>query len=249
VLPGPIQDALLTVFRSSLIEHLRQEDRENTQPAPIAYFYCVRNDAEPERANPDEILRSILEQLSCSKSGLPIREPVVQAYTEKKEEARGGNPEKLMRDETVEVILALLESNPATIIIDALDECDSARRQDLLLDIQRIIRESASLVKFFVSSRDDHDIVCRLANSPNLYINVKDNSKDIECFVHSEVTKAIDYEKLICGNVSNDLKDHIIETLISKAEGMWVSGILLKMRFITNTLQVSAGQSSYPKSL
>ena len=180
----------------------------------------MRNDAEPERANPDEILRSILEQLSCSKSSLPIREPVVQAYKEKKEEARGGNPEKLMRDETVEVILALLESNPATIIIDALDECDSARRQDLLLDIQRIIRESASLVKFFVSSRDDHDIVCRLADSPNLYINLKDNSKDIERFVHSEVTKAIDYGKLICGNVSNDLKDRIIETLISKAEGM-----------------------------
>lgn len=211
---------MFTVFRSSLIERLRQEDRKNTQPAPIAYFHCVRNDAEPERANPDEILRSILEQLSCSKSSLPIREPVVQAYKEKKEEARGGNPEKLMRDETVEVILALLESNPATIIIDALDECDSARRQDLLLDIQRIIRESASLVKFFVSSRDDHDIVCRLADSPNLYINLKDNSKDIERFVHSEVTKAIDYGKLICGNVSNDLKDRIIETLISKAEGM-----------------------------
>lgn len=187
---------------------------------PIAYFYCARDDAEPERANPDDILRTVLEQLSSSNSSLPIREPVVQAYKEKKVEARGRTPEKLMRDETVEVILAILQSNPAIIIIDALDECDSARRQDLLLDIQKIIRESASLVKFFVSSRDDHDIVYRLADSPNLYINVKDNSKDIERFVHSEVTKAINYGKLLCSKVSKTLEDQIIQTLISKAEGM-----------------------------
>jgi hypothetical protein len=220
VLPEPIQNAVLIVFRSSLIEHLSREDAANTQPLPIAYFYCARDDAEPERADPDEILRTILEQLSSSNSRLPIREPVVQAYKEKKEEARGRNPEKLMRDEAVEVILTLLESNSATVIIDALDECNSARRQDLLLDIQRIIRESANLVKFFVSSRDDHDIVYRLANSPNLYINVEDNSNDIERFVHFEVAKAISYEKLLCGKVSKNLKHQIIETLISKAEGM-----------------------------
>src|SRR5271163_4640186 len=107
----------MTVFRSSLIEHLSHESPANMQPAPIAYFYCARDAAEPLRANPDEILRSILEQLSSSDSDLPIRDPVVKAYKEKKKEAKGRNPGKLMRDETVKVILALLESNPATIVI------------------------------------------------------------------------------------------------------------------------------------
>src|SRR5205085_3355811 len=123
-------------------------------------------------SNPDEILRSILKQLSCSTPDLPIRAPVAKAYTEKKEEAEinGGEPGKLTLEESVELILALLENNPATIIVDALDECDAARRHELLMALDKIIQESTNLVKVFVSSRDDHDIVCRLAHSTNVFI-------------------------------------------------------------------------------
>ena len=215
-----IKKSPLNVFRSSVIEHINQE---NHTIAPIAYFYCARNVAEPERADPDEVLRSILEQLSSSDESLPIRDPVVKAYKEKKKEAKGRSPERLTLDETVDVILELLETNPAIIVIDALDECDPARRQDLFLALRKIIQESASLVKVFVSSRDDHDIVHQLHDSPNLYIHSEDNGADIDRFVHSQVAQAIRDEKLICGNVSESLRDHVIKTLTSKAEGMLVT--------------------------
>jgi hypothetical protein len=189
---------------------------------PIAYFYCTRSPAEPERADLDEIMRSILRQLSCSKLDLPIREPVAKKYKEMKEEADedGYEPAKLRIAECVDLILALLESNPATIIIDALDECDPNRRYELLLAFDKIIRNSANVVKIFVSSRDDNDIVRRLANSPNVVIRASDNGEDIEQFVRSKVDQSIIEQRLLSGNVSDELKSRIISVLINGAQGM-----------------------------
>jgi hypothetical protein len=116
----------------------------------------------------------------------------------------------------------LLESNPATIIIDALDECDPARRHELLTGLDNIIQQSASLVKVFVSSRDDNDIVCQLNHSPNLFIRASDNSEDIERFVHSEVAQCIKDKRLLSGRVSEGLKSRIIATLSDGAQGMLV---------------------------
>jgi hypothetical protein len=213
---------MLIYLRSSVIEYLIKESSSNTQSALISYFYCARNAAESERSDPDEILRSILKQLSCSLPDLPIRTPVAKAYTKKREEAEvnGCEPEKLTLVESVELILALLENNPATIIVDALDECDMARRHEFLMALDKIIGESANLVKVFVSSRDDHDIVCRLTGSPNVYIRASDNGEDIERFVRSEVTQSVKAKRLLSGNVSEELQSQIIDALIGGAQGM-----------------------------
>ena len=208
--------------RYAVIECLGKEMLTNMASAPIAYFYCVRNAAEPERADPDEIMRSILKQLSCSNSGLPVREPVAKMYKERKEEADedGCEPEKLTVTECVKLILALLESNPATIIIDALDECDPARRHELHSAFDKIIQDSENVVKIFISSRDDHDIACRLQNSPDVFIRASDNGEDIERLVRFQVDQSIKDKRLLSGNVSNDLKDRIISILIEGAQGM-----------------------------
>ena len=100
-------------------------------------------------------------------------------------------PENLELEECVKVILELLETNPAIIIIDALDECGPAGMQDLLEALHSIIRESNNVVRVFISSRDDHDLVYRLAQTPNLYIRAADNMEDIEKFVISRVEEAI----------------------------------------------------------
>ncbi|MCJ1382729.1 hypothetical protein MMC17_005842, partial [Xylographa soralifera] len=211
----------------SIIQHLHSENNSSSAPAPIAYFYCARNTAEPQRADPDEIMRSILKQLSSSKPDLSVREPIAKEYRTRKEEAeqQGCEPAKLTIAECEELILALLEHNPATIIIDALDECISARRYEILKTLNNIIQKSASLVKVFVSSRDDNDIVCRLKDSPNVIIHASDNSKDIERFIHSEVEKTIEDKRMLRGDISDELKNQIITTLANGANGMfrWVS--------------------------
>ena len=97
--------------------------------APVAYFYCARNAAEPERSNSEEILRSILEQVCSDTTALPITEPVITAYEVKKKETREDTPkDRLTMEETTKLLLQICEENPTTIVIDALDECDPERK-------------------------------------------------------------------------------------------------------------------------
>lgn len=139
-----------------------------------------------------------------------------EAYSE------GCEPVKLLIEECKELILALLEGNPATIIIDALDECDPFRKHELLKALDEIIQESASLVKIFVSSRNDNDIRYRLSISPNIVIYASRNEGDIDRFVHSEVHQAIQDKRLLRGQVSMELKNQITTTLLQGAQGMSV---------------------------
>lgn len=213
---------ILKRYSYTVIELFKKESCTTKTTAPIAYFYCTRNITEPQCANPDEILRSILKQLSCSKSDVPIKEPTVNAYREKKDEAdeHGCDPEKLTVDECVQLTLKLLENDPAVIIIDALDECDPTRRHEILTALDTIIRRSANLVKVFVSSRDDNDIVCRLTNSPNVFIHATDNGEDIRRFVFTEVHQSLRDQKLLSGVISDRMRNRIINTLIEGAQGM-----------------------------
>ncbi|TGO38147.1 hypothetical protein BHYA_0081g00430 [Botrytis hyacinthi] len=133
-----------------VIEYLRNRAQQHRSSAPIAYFYCARTINEPERADPTEIMRNILEQLCSLDTETPIREPVSKKYLARRKEARGRTPEKLSLEETVDIILELLESNPATIVLDGLDECDPIKRNDLLLGLQKIIMNSNNIAKVFI---------------------------------------------------------------------------------------------------
>ena len=167
-------------------------------------------------------MRSVLKQLSCFKTDCPIREPVVKEYQARKEEAEedATEPEKLSIADSTKLILAILEEIPATIVIDALDECDPSRRHELLAALDTLAQKSENVLKIFVSSRNDNDIVCRLKDSPNVSINATDNGDDIERFVESEMQNSIENKRLLGGRVSNQLRQEITEVLVSGAQGM-----------------------------
>jgi hypothetical protein len=207
---------------ATVIDQIITKNSKTPNAAPLAYFYCLRSAQEKERADPDFILRAILKQLSCTKLDIPIRELVVEAYEEKKEDAdeNGCEPLRLNLKETTDLIINLLKTNPATIIIDALDECDNERRPELLKALDRIIDESSSIAKVLVSSRDDNNIVCHLDRSPNIFIEAEDNSDDIKRFTQREVARSIDDKLLLSGKVSAELEKQITDTLIDRAQGM-----------------------------
>jgi hypothetical protein len=207
---------------ASTIQYLQQQCPSNLNSAPLAYFYCSRNSQEQFRANPIIILRSILKQLSFIRSQGVIFEPVRAFYQQRElEEIEVGcTPSELTLDETTDLILDLLRNNPATIVIDALDECDPLRRNDLLYALDRIIQESSSLVRVLVSSRDDNDIVVHLEQSPNIYIAAHNNFEDIKAFALKELTASILRRKILSGNVSPRLRDLILAALLEGAQGM-----------------------------
>jgi hypothetical protein len=118
--------------------------------------------------------------------------------------------------------MQLIELYPqTTVIIDAMDECDPMTRLELLQALENVLQVSSSLVKVFVSSRDDQDIVLRLSDYPNLEIDSQRNSDDIARFVKDEVEKLIQARKLLrYSNCQAEMKKLVIDKVIEGAAGM-----------------------------
>ena len=160
-----------------------------------------------------------MKQLACHQPGGAILEPVSSIYQERKEDAFSEGP--LSFEESLELIIRLTGMYTLiTIIIDALDECDPTRVLDLLDAFKEIVSQSSSHVKVFISSRNHEDIAACLENWPNVQVQAKNNSKDIELFVYREVRLAIDSKKLLRGLVSSSLEQDITTTLLRGAQGM-----------------------------
>lgn len=138
--------------------------KSTSRTSLIAIFYCARSTAEPERAKPIKIMGALLRQLASSKPDLPVKEPVAKEYEARKKMAEEGcsTLKQLTVEDCTRLILELTKDHPATIIIDALDECDDKTRNELLEALDNIISQSAEVVKVLVSSRDDVDIVSNL---------------------------------------------------------------------------------------
>ena len=186
---------------------------------PLVYFYCARSTAEPERGNPEEILRSILRQLSCPAPGLSIWEPVQRKYMALRYD--GCEPRKLTFDETRKFIVERSKTfSLVTIIIDALNECNPDTRSDLLDALKEIALRSEKPVRILVSGQDDTDLVSQLSDALHVHIREDDNADDIKRFVEDQVEKSIHKKKLLGGNVPAELKKHLMRTLVDNAQGM-----------------------------
>ncbi|KAF2682392.1 hypothetical protein K458DRAFT_390882 [Lentithecium fluviatile CBS 122367] len=154
---------------SMVIEDALARYKAGDSPQPV-FFYCSRNPAEPARSDPQAILASLARQLSCLEPGKPLIRPAVNLFKEKEEEGFASG--SLQMDESLNLVLQLIAQYPlATIVIDAMDECNPQKRHELLKALEHILRNSSSLVKIFVSSRNDQDIVLRLQHYLNLEID------------------------------------------------------------------------------
>lgn len=208
----------MATLRSTFVEERLNDAITKSNPSPI-FFYCTRNPAEPERATPDKILRSLVRQLACSISHETILEPVRVLY--KSHEQNGFAAGPLTLKESTALIIELSQWRPrTTIIIDALDECDFSSRGDLLQALSRIVQDSWGLVKILVSSRADADIVCHFSKCLDLRIEASQNQDDIEYYIDFEVEDLIKRKKLLYGNVSMELKQAIHSILREQAQGM-----------------------------
>ncbi|KAL4902057.1 hypothetical protein BDW74DRAFT_181216 [Aspergillus multicolor] len=72
-IPGSGKSKLVSL----VIEDFLEQSKNGRSP-PTAYFYCLRNPAEPGRANPDNILASISRQLARANGVGQLLEPVTR---------------------------------------------------------------------------------------------------------------------------------------------------------------------------
>jgi hypothetical protein len=202
-----------------VIEDAFKSFKAGDSPQPV-FFYCSRNPAEPARSDPKAIIASLARQLSSLAPGKPLLKPTVDLF--EKEEAEGFASGQLRIEESCQLIMQLIELYPqTTVIIDAMDECDPMTRLELLQALENVLQVSSSLVKVFISSRDDQDIVLRLSDYPNLEIDSQRNSDDIARFVKDDVERLIKAKKLLRYSSSQaEMKKLVIDKVIEGAAGM-----------------------------
>ena len=196
---------------------LTREGSYSNEQGALVYFYCKRD--EPDRQDPIKIMQSLVKQLSVQLPEYGVPNSVTDEY--EKQEKKAFSSLNLSFQECQNLIVSLLDIYPRTaIVIDALDEIDRQSRKPFLEALNTIAQASKNLVKIFVSSRDDDDIILKLEAVPNLYIDATDNAGDIERFIHREINSSIDGCALLRGKVNSQLKSQIVSTLIEKADGM-----------------------------
>jgi len=150
---------------------------------------------------------------------MAIFPPVLRLYREREEEGFVSGPITL--DESISIITKLSGYYAQmTIIIDALDECQLKKRIELLEALEQILQRSLGMVKLFISSRNDHDIVCHLQNYPELSISSSRNRRDIESFIKAETEALIKKGRLLryCSDKVT-LENEIIQKLCKGATG------------------------------
>jgi len=166
------------------------------------------------------ILQSIVMQLSYFNSDTLIMDSVMRLHEQKR--GRGS----LNETECVKTIIELTNHYPmTTIVIDALDEYENVDvRRSLIVCLQKILEESKSLVKIFVSSRNLTDIETLMNTKSPMLLSVEvrdnDNKEDIRRFVEEKLADYIQTRDLLDGNVPDDLKEEIITKLTHGAQGM-----------------------------
>ncbi|KAI9695395.1 MAG: hypothetical protein M1820_008650 [Bogoriella megaspora] len=214
-----------TALVSAVVDSLLTNSSVQSSPAPVAYFYCARNPAEPERANPEEITRSILRQLAISREpNRTINQGLLTEFERRKAEAKldGFDMVKLGAEECLKVILEITYFNPLTIVIDAIDEIDEDHRYDLLSVLKRLQEGSASLIKIILTARDNQDVFNLLPDSQRIRITSKGNREDVELFAKHQVSLSKERGRLLGGRLSADLMNTLVNALIEGAQEMFL---------------------------
>lgn len=218
-IPGSGKSKLTSIVIQSLLD--QQTDWLVNLP-PVAYFYCSQKSTDSRTADTTEIMSAILRQLAGRDVGLPLRGAIGQDFQQRKglADQRGAQIIRLEIPEIVEHILSITEDDPIVVILDALDEVNEAERGDLFGALEQIVQDSQNVVKIFISSRNDGDIVERFEQCSKVSVNKERNKSDIQHFIDHKVNQAIGHKKILRGKVSPSLRDEIVRTLAQKAQEM-----------------------------
>lgn len=181
---------------------------ESYKSVPTIHFYC--NYGESERRETLSIIKSLLKQLSMRFEKL---DPNMVSYFDNATSLTAKSSEILFT-------AALSRFDKVFIIVDALDECCEGERESIVASLTRQLKIEGCHVKIFLTSRPENDLRRLLKDSHNYHIDTNDTLKDITPFVAAAVADYIKSGKLLGGEVTPVLKEDLIKTISSEAEGM-----------------------------
>ena len=215
-LPGSGKSSL----SSGVVDSILNQSSRQTCPALLAYFYCSKNPAQVELSEPCEIMRNVVRQLAISNlSKRSINLAIMTEYEQRetKDKLEGFDVTRLSLKDSVRLVLEIIGSDPAIIVLDAIDEVQPESRYELIEALQNICRESSGVVKILVTSRDDNQVLGLLRDVSTIRINAECNRGDMENFVNHQVALAAKSCRLLGGDVSNELQKDLAEALTNNA--------------------------------
>lgn len=151
-----------STLASVIIDTHLNEIHSNQLAAPLGYSYCAGYQFEPQRSSPDEITRSLVRQLTSSRSTpCAVRDSIWSEYEDRKTQAdvEGLEVERLRTEDCVKAILNLTTTDPLTIIIDAADEIETSAQHVLLQALNQIVEQSDNVAKIMVTSRNNSHVL------------------------------------------------------------------------------------------
>ena len=138
-----------------MIDHLQDQFSHNGAPDHLTFFYASTQE-DNFRRNADEVIRSVVRQLSIA--GTALEPAIRQKYDDLT--AATNEPSRSLMPECVEMILALTDSFSIVIIIDGLNALQTGNaiqkiqssRNDLIRSLNDILKQFSNPVKllFFV---------------------------------------------------------------------------------------------------
>jgi ankyrin repeat domain-containing protein 50 len=174
-------------------------------------YYDYRS---PERQDLSQIIPALVKQLLRKKDTIPA------GYLRIKQDSL--HPSTLGNHDSFVTVAKKFEQ--IYLVIDGLDECPREKRHLVLGFISQLLN-SLLCAKIFVTSRREQDIseAFRKLTTPIIEVKAKSVAEDIKRYVADEIKQLLEGrngKKLYVE--SKALEQKIIETLTSKAEGMYV---------------------------
>lgn len=219
-----------TKLSSAVIDRYLEAAVKNPNSVPVAYFYCCDSHAEEERRTTNGLLRSLARQLIAFHSqGPSIHSAAMSLYGRLTDEAKeqGFLAKSPNTAECIDLILAVVDDNPVTIIIDAIDELDHPK--EVMDALQIITQKAGNVVKIFVTTRESASIMTILSTQHKIRVTAETNNADMRRVTTEAVDKAVNNCELLSGRISQSLKDEIIDVLASSAGEMF---LLIKFQLL-----------------
>ncbi|KAH7070026.1 hypothetical protein FB567DRAFT_564797 [Paraphoma chrysanthemicola] len=182
----------------------------------VAYFYCDYKDNTSQSVV--NILSSLASQLARQ------HEAAFESLKNLYSKLHSGHQVKRTpeAEELVQTLQTMSEVfEDVRIVVDGVDECGrTAGEVSLAL---KLLAEGQVTISLCCLSRDELEIREELQPPFCIHIEIAAHTEDLQHYVRTEMAERIKRKKLRLK--SNDLKDEIVDQLVSRADGMfrWVS--------------------------
>ena len=183
----------------------------------LAYFYFDFKDAEKQDSR--ALLSSLLIQLSTHSD--QFCDVLHKLYSEHEDGSQQPNHASLLR--CLKGMLAIADSGPVYLVMDALDECPNdsgipSSRERMLMTVKELVELRHSNLRLCVTSRPEYDIRTTLEPLATQQVSLHDEcgqKQDINNYITSVVRSDGKMKRW-----RDSEKDMVVEKLTSKADGM-----------------------------